>query len=152
MEKQDKFAIFQDEDPMMRIHMLESNAVEVDEEFGYQRNLDDDEIREEASKFAGCYVDLARLQDEKKRLVAEINEKIKAKQRVADRHLELIRTRREEVVEKVFVLPDFEAGSMRTYNCDGILVAERPMRQAERQLTIGAQLNQPGKSYSVKVS
>lgn len=137
----EKHAIFQDMSPMERIRLLESNATEMVDGFTYQRNLDDDDLSEEREKYCDIQLELLRLEEVKKAENDRMNAEIKVKKLLAGRCLGMIRTKREEVTETVYVIPNFDSNTICTYNSEGILVAERPMRASERQMTIGSMLH-----------
>ncbi len=137
----EKHAIFQDMEMVERIRLLESNATEVVDGFTYQRNLTDDDLSEERELYCDLQLEILRLEEVKKAEVERMNAEIKAKKLSAGRCLGMIRTKREEVRETVYVIPNFDDNTICTYNADGQLVAERSMRASERQSTIGSILH-----------
>lgn len=127
--------------PMERIRLLESNATDVVNGFTYQRNLDDQDLVDERKTYSDLQIEVSRLEEVKKVEVERMNSEIKVKKLLAARSLAMIRSQREEVTETVYVIPNFDSNTICTYNSEGMLVAERPMRASERQTTIGSMLH-----------
>lgn len=124
--------LFQDESAVERIRHLESNAADIVEAYNYERLLTDEDVADEQAAFAELHIEIARLEAEKRETLEALNHEIKTKRKVADAGLVKIKTRREDVTETVYMIRDEEAQVIGTYNQDGVLIAERPMRAAER--------------------
>lgn len=118
------------------INFMESNADDIEQNYSYQRILTDDEIDAERIEFATASIAIAQLEEEKQRVNAEINERLKAKKELAKTSLMLIRVGRSEVRETVYFIKDETEGKVGTYTQDGKLIAERPLKPTERQRRI----------------
>lgn len=125
--------IFQDVQPVERIRLLESMAFDITESYNYLRNLTDEEVAEEQTLFAEQHMALDRIAARKKELMDEINAEIKVHATRANRALEKVRTRREEVTETVYIIQDFDKRQVGIYNNRGELIHVRDMRAAEMQ-------------------
>jgi len=129
MERQ----LFQNMSVADRIQMLKDNA-ERTEEFQYPRELTPDEILELKDELSSESITLSKLEEKKKESMAEFKAEIKPVKAEEQRILQLLRTRSEEVEEKVYLLADQEEGMMCYYNSKGELVHSRLLRQNEKQL------------------
>jgi len=129
MERQ----LFQNMSVADRIQMLKDNA-ERTEEFQYPRELTPDEILELKDELSSESITLSKLEEKKKESMAEFKAEIKPVKAEVQRILQLLRTRSEEVEEKVYLLADQEEGMMCYYNSKGELVHSRLLRQNEKQL------------------
>lgn len=118
------------------INFMESNADDIGQNYSYQRILTDDEIDAERIEFATASIAIAQLEEEKQRVNAEINERLKAKKELAKTSLMLIRVGRSEVRETVYFIKDETEGKVGTYTQDGTLISERPLKPTERQRRI----------------
>jgi hypothetical protein len=128
--------IFQDLDTLSRIRALEDNALDIAEDYSYHRPLSDDEVADLRNEFAEKHMEIENLQKKKAALMAEINGELKAKKITASAALSMIRTGKEEVSGTVYFIQDFDAGKIKVYDAEGILISERPMKQADRQARI----------------
>jgi len=128
-----KQLIFQDKTTIERLNLLEGNADDVIEGYYYERVLTEEQVIEEQEAFARTHIELQNLEEEKRQIVEGLNEQIKIKKKLAEKSLQMIKTGREEVKETVYVINDEDEGKIGTYNHRGELIAERPMRGAERQ-------------------
>jgi vacuolar-type H+-ATPase subunit I/STV1 len=131
MEKQ----LFKNVSPTERIQMLKDNA-ERTEEFQYPRELTPDEISELKDELSSESITLSKLEEKKKEAMNEFKAEIKPVKAEVQRILQLLRTRSEEVEEKVYLLADLEEGMMGYYNSKGELVHSRLLRQNEKQYRI----------------
>lgn len=115
---------------------MESNADEIVEGYEYTRQLSDEEIENERVEFANVSIKIEQLAEEKARLLAEINEKIKAETAKAKKSIGLIRRGRMDVIETVYLVKDENEGNIGTYTMNGVLISERKVRGTERQKTL----------------
>jgi len=115
---------------------MESNADEIVEGYKYTRQLSDEEIENELVEFANVSIKIEQLAEEKARLLAEINEKIKAETAKDEKSMGLIRRGRMDVIETVYLVKDENEGNIGTYTMNGVLISERKMRGTERQKTL----------------
>ena len=136
--------LFQDLTPTQRVEMLESNAFDLIENHTYRRPLTDEELAEEREAFTNAHIEIERMQNELAEIMAQKKQEIKLKQKVAAAHLDNIKHQSEEKVDTVFLIQDFKERKIGTYNSEGILLTERPMRGKERQSMIPFQL---GKTF-----
>lgn len=125
--------IFQDLDTLSRIRALEDNALDIAEDYSYHRPLSDEEVADLRNEFAEKHIEIENLEKKKAALLAEVNTELKAKKATAARALAMIRTGKEEVSGTVYFIQDFDAGKIKVYDAEGILISERPMKQADRQ-------------------
>lgn len=115
---------------------MESNADEILPDYEYTRQLTDEEIDAERIEFATVSIKIEQLEEEKARVVAEMNEKIKAQKALAKKALSLIRRGRMDVIATVYLVKDENEGMVGTYDMNGVLLSERKMKGTERQKTI----------------
>lgn len=131
-----KNQIFADYTPMDRIRILEDTAVDVHEGYDYDRLLTEDEISEQEKLFAQQHVEIEKLEMKKADFLAEINAQIKGKKTYATKVLKTIRTGRDPVTEKVFIIRDETEWKEGVYNMHGQLLKETNIPQKDRQHTI----------------
>jgi phosphomevalonate kinase len=112
-----------DHNIMERIQVMQANASRIIERYEYEKPLEDEEIQQLQAEFSQNAIDEQRLILEKKKIVEELNEEIKKLQKASRPILQKIKTRKETVVEKVFVLEDDSTGEFGTYNAEGLLLA-----------------------------
>lgn len=124
--------IFQDQDNLQRIRYLESNAADIVDDFFYERVLTDEDIAEEQAKFSELHIEIGRIEAEKAAAVAVFNADIKKRKLAAERALMLVKTKRQEVRETVYLIRDEEDNKIGTYNMHGELISEHPMQKTER--------------------
>jgi hypothetical protein len=77
---------------------LQNMADEIFEGYSYQAELTPDELDAERETFAALSIQIAQIEEEKQRVMAEINERLKKKKGEAGAALMLIRTQRREVI------------------------------------------------------
>lgn len=131
MDKQ----LFQNYSDAERIQMLSDNA-ERKEEFQYPRELASDEILELKDNLSDESIRLSKLDEKRKEAMAEFKNEMKPIKTEVARILRLLRTRNEEVEEKVYLIADQDEGMMGYYNSKGQLVHSRLLRGEEKQLRI----------------
>lgn len=122
-----------DGSPMDKIQFMRDNADDIQENYSYQKTLDDDELAAEKDEFTALSISIQQITEEKERIMAEINERLKVKKELAKTSLMLLRTGRMEVSETVYFIKDENEGKIGTYNQNGVLLYERPMKATERQ-------------------
>ena len=125
--------IFQHLGTVERIRILEDNASKILESHEYEYVLSAEEIQEEEHDHAQKSIEIARLEEEKKELLKELNEDLKKKKEFAASILEKVRSGRDRVVERCFVLEDEATGNLGTYNCHGQLISETPARIGQQR-------------------
>lgn len=125
--------IFQQLETLERIQILEENAHEIIPAYEYDKVLSEEDLAEIKTEYAEAMIEVERLLEEKQRVMEEINEQLKGKKKFAKIELEKIRTRRERVTEKCFVIQDDVTGDFGTYNAQGQLLHERKARKGEQK-------------------
>ena len=120
--------ILQAESNLERIRILESMADDIVDGFYYQKVLSDEDVQDQEQLFAETHIALVRIKAENAAAMAEFNRKIKEKKVVAEKALQLIHTRREEVTETVYVITSEDGTQQGTYNQRGELVGEKPLK------------------------
>lgn len=125
--------IFQQLETLERIQILEENAHEILPAYEYDKVLTDEDLIEIREQYAETMIEVEKLLEEKQRVLEEINEQLKGKKRVAKTELDKIRTGRERVTEKCFVIQDDITGDFGTYNAQGQLLHERKARKGEQK-------------------
>lgn len=118
-----------------RIQLLKDNAVRV-EEMTYSKSFSEEQLIEKKDALARQDIELFKLEEQKKEMTADFNQKIKNVKTSRNRNLNEIRTGVEEVTEDVYLLDDQEERKMNYYNDEGDLIFSRPLKQEERQLSI----------------
>lgn len=125
--------IFQQLETLERIQILEENAHEILPAYEYDKVLTDEDLIEIREQYAETMIEVEKLLEEKQRVLEEINEQLKGKKRVAKTELDKIRTGRERVTEKCFIIQDDVTGDFGTYNAQGQLLHERKARKGEQK-------------------
>lgn len=115
---------------------MENTADEIVEGYEYTRELSDEEIENERIEFANVSIKIEQLEEEKARVVGEINERLKAEKTKAKKALGLVRRGRMDVIETVYMVKDEVEGKVGTYTMNGTLISERKMKGTERQKSI----------------
>ena len=125
--------ILQEHSIIERIHILEGNAVDIIERYEHERLLEEDELEDLRVEFTQNEIEILKLQEEKAQILSQINEKLKPLQKASSIKLEKLRTGRERVVERCFVLEDTETGAKGTYNPEGILLSSTPGKRGDKK-------------------
>lgn len=126
-----------------RIQLLKDNAVRT-EEMTYSKSFSEEQLIEKKDALARQDIELFKLEEQKKEMTADFNQKIKNVKTSRNRNLNEIRTGVEEVTEDVYLIDDQEERKMNYYNDEGDLIFSRPLKQEERQLSI---LKRTGTDY-----
>lgn len=131
---------------MDNIAFMESNADEIVPGYEYSRELSDEEIENERIEFANISIKIQQIEEEKARVMAELNANLKVQKELAKTALRLIRVGRMEVTETVYLIKDETEGKVGTYTQSGVLLSERKMKGTERQKSIYTRENVAYKS------
>lgn len=115
---------------------MQNTADEVIEGFEYTRTLTEEEIEAERLEFANVSIKIEQIEEEKARVMLEINERLKAEKAKAKKALGLVRRGRMDVVETVYLVKSEAEGMIGTYTMNGTIISERKMRGTEWQKTI----------------
>lgn len=119
--------------PIDNIAFMRDNADDIQEAYTYQRILTEDEIQAEKNEYADLSIQIEQIEEEKQRIMSEINERLKIKKSLAKKSLMLFRIGRMEVTDTVYFIKDEKENKIGTYDSNGVLLTERPMKATERQ-------------------
>ena len=135
--------MFQDKSPRDREILLRDNASKI-ENRPYSRSLDAAEVIELQDSYTRKAIELSAAEEELK--MHRENYKAIAKPLKAEmaQIIQGIRSGTENIIEDVYLLPDFEDGMMGYYNKMGELVFSRPLMQNEKQYSISQHLKVVG--------
>lgn len=122
-----------DGSPIDNINFMRDNADDIVENYCYQRVLTEEELEAEKETFTKASIRHQQLLEEKERITSEINGRIKVEKELAKKSLNLIRAGRMEVSETVYLIKDEGEGRVGTFNQDGYLITDRPLKASERQ-------------------
>lgn len=124
------------------IEMLEANSDSA-EDRTYYVPLEETELSERKSKFAQRSIEIARIEEKKKKIMDEFKEELKPLIGEKKELLEEIKIGAREEEGVVFKIIDHETATVGFYNQYGLLIESRPAMENERQqLTIsGARRN-----------
>lgn len=103
------------------------------EDMTYSRQLTEDELNIARETYVSNNLDIASCDDELKAAKAYHKAKIKPLKEEAADLLKTLKSRYQEVKEKVYKLPDHKAGMMEYVNLEGVVVHSRRLKPEERQ-------------------
>lgn len=122
MDKQ-LFTGYSDE---QRLQMLKDNCERAIDDYGYDKPLDKDQLKAVKDRLSSASVSLHDVQEEKKEVDKEYNDKIKDyKASIADA-VKQLKTRTTYTCEQCFEFIDHDEKRVGIYNRDGLLIEERP--------------------------
>lgn len=127
--------ILQNETPDQRVQSLEAMAYSYGAKT-YPKRLTQEDLSLRKDILSQQQIEISQLEEEKKQLVSDMNEKIKKIKNDRNITLDSIRTGVEEVYETVYNIIDENNLMMLTYNNKGELISSRPTTSDERQLSI----------------
>lgn len=116
---------------------LSNMADEILEGYSYHADLDADELAAERETFAALSIQIAQIEEEKQRVMAEINERLKKVKGQAGVSLMLIRTGRREVIGTAYQLTDEKLGRIGIFDVHGNLLSSRPKSGNRKNLFVG---------------
>lgn len=116
---------------------MQNMADEIFEGYSYNAELTDDELIAERETFGALSIQVAQIEEEKQRFLAEINERLKKKKGEAAASLMLIRTQRREVVGTAYQLTDEKLGRIGLFDVNGKLLSSRPKSGNRKSLFVG---------------
>ena len=119
-------------DKFLSIEVLEANATRI-EDFGYLKHFTEEELDSFKEDIAETSIEINDLEDEKKAIVKEINEKIKKAKEQRREALGRFKDKSEHINEKCFVLIESEERQVGYYNPKGELVHTRATLPSEAQ-------------------
>lgn len=114
---------------------LEANAEKVELQT-YQKQLTDEEVEKELKDFSQLAIEIQQKEDELDAIKDQFKNVIKPMKSSFAEKLRILRTKTKAVTESVYLIPDFERGTMETYSGDGIMISWRRLTPEERQLSI----------------
>lgn len=123
--------LFQDKTPEERLEMLQSNCEKVIEDYGYEKPLSKDQLKAVKDKLSSASVSLHDVQEEKKEVDKEYNDKIKDYKASIAESVKQLKTRTTYACEQCFELIDYDEKKVGIYNREGILIEERPAKLNE---------------------
>ena len=119
------------------IEMLEANSDSA-EDRTYYVPLEETELAERKSKFTQKSIEIARIEEKKKKIMDEFKEELNPLVGEKKELLEEIKIGAREEEGVVFKIIDHETATVGFYNQYGLLIESRPAMENERQqLTIG---------------
>ena len=125
----------------MRHDHLESECVDIEDNYEYIKGFTKGEEIEESEKLSKSMVNQSRLETRINKIIAPLKADLKAqkgKTKVAVRNLEQGGI---TVFGKVYIFPDYGDNLMGLYDPEGNLVGTRPLTRGENQLHINSNLN-----------
>lgn len=123
-------------DKFVKVDILEANATRV-EDFGYPKYFNEEELESFKEDIAELSIEISDLEDEKKALVKEINDRIKKAKESRRESLTRFKNKSEFINEKCYVLTEAEQRKVGYYNQKGDLVHTRPTLPSEVQTIPG---------------
>jgi len=125
----------QNESRKDRLQALMDNC-ERAEKMVYPKELDPETITALKDELTTEFIEISRLDKQKKEFMAEWKIKVKPRKQLTALLMGQVRSGIEEVEEEVYLIADQEEGFMGFYNGDGKLIKQRPLTQDERQFRI----------------
>ena len=125
----------QNESKKDRLQALMDNG-ERAEKMIYPKELDPETITALKDELTTEFIEISRLDEQKKEFMAEWKIKVKPRKQLTALLMGQVRSGIEEVEEDVYLIADQEEGFMGFYNGDGKLIKQRPLTQEERQFII----------------
>lgn len=116
---------------------LQNMADEIFEGYSYNAELTEEELIAERETFGALSIQIAQIEEEKQRVMAEINERLKKKKGEAAVSLMLLRTQRREVVGTAYQLTDEKLGRIGLFDVNGKLLSSRPKSGNRKSLFVG---------------
>lgn len=118
--------LFQEYSEEQRLQMLSDNCDKPLEDYGYEKPLSKDQLKAVKDRLSSASVSLHDIQEEKKEVDKEYNDKIKdCKASIADA-VKQLKTRTTYTCEQCFQFIDDVEKKVGIYNREGILIEERP--------------------------
>lgn len=103
------------------------------EEANYSRALTPEELANSKSKLSESVIKLSKIEEEKKEVMDDFKERIKAEKAIKDEFLSQVRFGSVNVDGRVFKVDNQEEGVMYSFDERGICVGIRPLLPEERQ-------------------
>lgn len=119
----------------LRIEFLESNCDAVEEK-GYMKHFTPEQLAEMKDELASVTIEMNDIEEAKKEVLAEFNERLKPFKEEQKVLLNNIKNKAEFVTEKCYKFIDKENRIVGFYNEEGDLIESRPAYSKELQGTI----------------
>lgn len=133
----EKKVLFEDEkDLELREQLIKDNCFKVEREVPISVQLTKEERIELMEHQSNLAIQLYDLDQEKKEFNADWKERQKPIKESHDNLLDKLEHNRKVVEMNLFCLQNFDDETIEMYNEEGLLIASRPMTDAERQTTI----------------
>lgn len=124
-----------------RRQFLLDNADEV-VEMSYHKAFDADELADKKTQLAEASIRINDLEEQKKDYVQAIGLEIKPLKEEKKRLLAEIKSKGQDVREKVYKIIDFDERMIGYYNAEGDLISSEPAKSKDLQRTIHAELRE----------
>lgn len=123
--------LFQDYSEEQRLAMLKDNCTKLMEDYGYDKPLSSDQLKNLKDKLSSASISLHDVEEEKKQVDSEYNERIKEHKATVADCVKQLKTRTTFACELCFEFLDREERKVGIYNKDGLLISERPANLKE---------------------
>ena len=127
MDKQ-LFIEYSDE---QRLQMLKDNCKKMLEDYGYEKTLSKDQLKTVKDKLSSATVSLHDVEEEKKEVDKEYNDRIKDYKGTIAEAVKALKTRTTYTCELCFEIIDYDEKKVGIYNKEGYLVEERSAKLNE---------------------
>lgn len=123
--------LFQDYSPEERLEMLQNNCDKVLEDYGYEKPLSQEQVKQLKDKITSHVNELRKVKAEKKEVVKGYTEQISKLEKSVDTASEELEKRTTYTCEQCFELIDYDEKKVGIYNREGILIEERAAKLNE---------------------
>ena len=127
MDKQ-LFTGYSDE---QRLQMLKDNSNKLLEDYGYEKPLSKEQVKQLKDKIASQVSELRKVKAEKKEVMKGYTEQISKLDKSIDNASEELEKRTTYTSELCFEFIDYDEKRVGIYNKDGLLISERPANLKE---------------------
>ena len=118
--------LFQEYSDEQRLEMLRDNCEKVLPDYGYDKPLSEEQVKQLKDKIASCVKELRKVKAEKKEVLKGYTEQISKLDKTIETASEEEESRTTYTCETCFEFLFREEGKVGVYNKDGVLVDERP--------------------------
>lgn len=127
MDKQ----LFTEYSEEQRLQMLKDNSNKLLEDYGYEKPLSKEQVKQLKDKIASQVTELRKVKAEKKEVTKGYNEQISKLDKSIDSASEELEKRTTYTSELCFEFIDYDEKKVGIYNKDGLLIEERPANLKE---------------------
>lgn len=117
--------IFQEYTDEQRLSLLKDNASSLLEDYGYEKPLTDQQVKDLKNKIANCVSELRKEKLNKSREMKAYTDRIKGIEKTLDTSSEELEKRTTYACELCYEIIDYDEKMVGIYNKEGILVDER---------------------------